>query len=267
METKIQIIGLNDKVLFEHECKNNSIQNTLKVALDKGIDLSGARLNDIVLTDINMSNANLSYAIFSNCILNSVNFYGANLNNAKFEGAHLIKCNMKEANLCNADLSNAILNSIWLTGANLYKASLKDSVLLNDVSIYGANMFECNLSGVHNLPTIPMTCPDHSIFNAWKIIDDCIIELAIPTVAKRLSTYNGRCRADKVYVISIYDMTAKCHIDKVVNTDYGVYEVETIVEIDNFDTDRNNDEGNGIYFFLDKQEAIEYNEDIKSLMI
>lgn len=257
METKIQIIGINDKVLFEYECKNNSIQNTLKVAIDKGIDLSGARLNDLVLTHINMADANLSYAIFSNCVLSSVNFYGTNLNNANFKGAHLIECNMKEANLCNADLSNTVLDGVWFVGANLYRASLKDSVILNDVSIYGANIFGCNLSGVHNLPTIPMVCPDHSIFNGWKIVDDCIIELAIPTLAKRLSTYNGRCRADKVYVISIYDTVAKCYRDNVINTDYDecVYEVGTIVEADKFDTDRNNDEGHGIYFFLDKQQA------------
>ena len=105
----------------------------------------------------------------------------------------------------------------------------------------------------------------------WKkhCLNDCIIELTIPSFTKRLSTYNGRCRADKVYVISIYDMVAKCYKDTVVNTDYDecIYEVETIVNADKFDTDRNNDEGHGIYFFLDKQEAIEYNEDIKTLGI
>ena len=120
------------------------IDANLKGANLKGVSLSkanlrGVYLNDTDLTDVDLAKANLRWADLS----------GANLRWTKLTGAHLGEAILIEADLSYADLSGADLSGADLTGANLvgaklygarlYKADLRDIIIDEATSLYGAN--------------------------------------------------------------------------------------------------------------------------------
>jgi hypothetical protein len=85
---KIEIKNrFTNKVIFSHECENNTIKITVEQA---------------VKVHANLSNANLSNANLSNANLSS-----ANLSNADLSNADLSNANLSNADLSNADLSNS----------------------------------------------------------------------------------------------------------------------------------------------------------------
>ena len=97
---KIQIKHrYNGSILFEHECKNNTIKNTL---------IQGVK------TYANLQRADLSYA----------NLYGANLQGADLYGANLYGANLQGADFYGANLQGANLQGADLYGANLQGADL-----------------------------------------------------------------------------------------------------------------------------------------------
>ena len=96
----------SDEVLFEHDCKNNSIRLTLELAIKSranlsDADLSGANLSDADLSDADLSRANLSRA-------------------------NLRYADLRYADLSDADLSYADLSGADMSGANLSGAYLKN---------------------------------------------------------------------------------------------------------------------------------------------
>jgi len=62
MKTKIQIKSVFGSLLFELECENNSIKNTIAEANNSGANLSGANLIGANLIGANLIGANLSGA-------------------------------------------------------------------------------------------------------------------------------------------------------------------------------------------------------------
>lgn len=74
---------INDFVLFEHNCENNSMRLTMELALKSRAILSGADLSGADLSGANLSRANLS---------------GANLFRA-----NLFRANLREAGLANGE--------------------------------------------------------------------------------------------------------------------------------------------------------------------
>lgn len=112
--------------------------------------------------------------------------------------------------------------------------------------------------------------PSDCDFVGWKVIKDAqtqplyLVKLLIPKDAKVSSWIGDKVRADRAYVLNIYnqdgkevqEVTAKCAInDDIITT----YTVGKYVYPDSFDDDHRNVCSNGIHFFLDKQEAIDYN--------
>ena len=117
--------------------------------------------------------------------------------------------------------------------------------------------------------------PSDCDFIGWKVIKDAqarregksrlyLVKLLIPKEAKVSSWIGDKCRADRAYVLNIYDqegkevqeVIAKCAINDKILTDYTVGEYSYP---DDFDDDFRNICSNGIHFFLDKQEAMDYN--------
>ena len=85
----IQIKSIFGKVLFEYTKLNNTVKDTLEVAVKNNADLTNADL----------SNANLFNTILYNADLRYANLYNADLTNAD-----LTKADLRYANLYNADL-------------------------------------------------------------------------------------------------------------------------------------------------------------------
>ena len=164
---------------------------------------------------------------------------GAYLNGANLEGANLKCANLKCAYLKCANLEGAYLKGAYLEGANLYGANLKCA---------------------SHIPYYPIACPSDGEFTGWKKVNGKLIQLLIPSDAKRSSATTQKCRCDKAKVVAITDIDRSNPIDSITNSNYCTteYVVGQMVLPDKFDDNRWNECSNGIHFFINKQDAINY---------
>src|ERR1700674_410647 len=96
----------------------------------KQADLSGARLEKVDLTDVNLCDALLNKTVLKGAELLLADLRGANLLQANLQNADLLATKLQEANLQAANLSGAAgLQSSQLAGANLYSAVLPTTVV------------------------------------------------------------------------------------------------------------------------------------------
>ena len=176
-----------------------------------------------------------------------------------------------EANLCGANLYGANLRGAYLGGADLYGANLGGAYLcganlggadLCGANLCGANLGGADLCGAKNIPFIPLACPERGEFVGFKKIGEYIVELLIPTNAKRCSATTRKCRASYAKVVSLTTLSGEpVKTNSVTNTGYSpniVYKVGELVYPDAFDDDRWNECSHGIHFFINRQEAVGY---------
>src|SRR5574344_1282298 len=193
-------------------------------------------------------------------VFNKINLRDADLRDADLIGANLICANLRGANLIGANLRGADLESANLIGANLIDADLESANLIC-ANLIDADLRGANLRSAKKIPYIPLACPSDGLFTAWKKVNNCLIKLEILENSKRSSANTNKCRCDKAKVISIVDLSdTNKTITKIINTNYKplTYEVGEIAVADKFDEDRWNECSNGIHFFINKQDAINY---------
>ena len=278
MKNKIKIKDIFGKVLFTYECEYNSMKKTVEEAVKQkislycadlnGVDLRGADLNYVNLNDAKVCGADLSGANLYGANLRGADLCCANLNDANLccsnlSGADLNGANLRGANLCDAELRATDFWSANLRGANLCGANLRGAYLcdtdLCGVNLRWSNLYGAELNGAKNIPFIPLACPNEGSFIAWKKVNNCIVKLFIPEDAKRSSATTNKCRCDKAKVLEIINLETNEHIDEIVNKGYMcVYKVGEMAYPDKFDDNRWDECSNGIHFFVNKQEAIEY---------
>lgn len=217
----------------------------------QGIDLHKADLRGANLCGADLRKSNLCEANLSTTNLWEANLRGANLYEANLIEAILYGANLFEANLCEANLLGSNLRSADLRGADLREAKLQEAEL------YGA----C-LRGATNIPYIPLACPEHGSFTAFKKCGAYIVELLIPADAKRSSATTHKCRASYAKVLSITTLDGEiAKTDRVMNSNYPshiVYKVGEYVYPDAFDENRWKECSHGIHFFINCQDAVEY---------
>lgn len=198
--------------------------------------------------------------------LREADLYGADLRKAilygaDLRGAELGRADLYRADLCGADLSKAHLCGANLCGANLYGASLRGANLYR-ANLRRANLCNADLRGANNIPFIPMACPDTGTFVAWKKANGRIVKLEIPTDAQRSSATGRKCRCDKAKVIEIQELDGSPSELTEVASGYDcnfVYHVGEIAEEPKYDEDRWKECAPGIHFFINRQEAVDYN--------
>ena len=227
-----------------------------------GADLRGADLREANLLGANLLGADLREANLLGADLREANLLGANLRGADLREANLLGANLREANLRGADLRGANLREANLLGANLREADLR-----------GANLIGADLRVAENLDSVTyneqtsffaLQCPETGSFIAWKkaIVagqgDACIVELLVPSEAKRSSATSRKCRVSKAKVVSIKSIDGKEDFDKAI-AQYDnsfVYEVGQFVEPKNgFGEDRWVECDAGIHCFITRKEA------------
>ena len=184
----------------------------------------------------------------------------ANLTGADLRYANLIGANLIGANLIGAGLSGADLRNANLRYANLSNADLRDAYL-SGAYLYGANLSGANLRSAKNIPFIPMACPDTGAFIGYKKASGYILKLEILQDARRSSSTSRKCRCDKAKVLEIQNLYGDIANVKEVKSNYNknfIYRLGEIVEEPNFCEDRWNECAEGIHFFINRQEAVEY---------
>ena len=217
-----------------------------------GANLSGANLRDTILCGASLCGANL----------HSVNLYEANLNSVNLSDADLRDANLRCADLCGANLCSADLRGADLWGANIRSATLCGANLYG-VDIRSANLYNANLSDAKNTPFVPMVCPDSGAFTAWKTAHGFIVKLFIPEDARRSSATGRKCRCGKAVVIAIETADGKPAERYEVASDYDytfIYKVGETVTEPNFCEDRFKECAEGIHFFVNRQEAVDYRD-------
>jgi len=199
--------------------------------------------------------------------LRSANLRSVDLCGTDLYGADLRSADLRNANLCNADLRNANLCSADLYGANLYGANLRNadlrganlrSAYLRNANLYGANLCGADLCGA-DLPHFQII-PEKGGFTAWKKVRGAVLELYVPSSAKRTSSLIGRkVRVSHAKVIKDYPTTGLSQ------KQYGglrersfVYSVGETVAACKFGDDIRVECTYGIHCFITRKEAEEY---------
>ena len=254
---KIDEAELN-KILSNHKLWLMDESNGIRADLS-GVDLEYADLDGADLGDANLSGADLRGADLRGADLWYADLRGADLRDASLGCAHLGYADLGGANLSGADLRDADLRGADLRGANLGRANLYDADF-SGADLGGANLWSTDLSCVKNI-FFPMACPEKGSFIAFKKAGCYIIELFIPSNAKRCSATSRKCRCSKAKVISITTPSGdKTNITEV-HSNYDpnfIYKLGEYVEVKNFDDNRWNECSTGIHFFITRQEAVNY---------
>ena len=255
-QNELNKILVNHKHWINRDCedwknmKANLTGADLRYANLRGANLRGAELFGANLSGANLRNANLTGANLSGAIL-----IGAGLSDADLSVINLRNADLRGANLISADLSGANLSDANLSGANLSDANLIGA------DLRGANLSGAYLLGTKNIPFIPMACPDTGAFIGYKKASGYILKLEILQDARRSSSSSRKCRCDKAKVLEIQNLYGDIANVKEVKSNYNknfIYRLGEIVEEPNFCEDRWNECAEGIHFFINRQEAVEY---------
>ena len=250
-QNELNKILVNHKHWINRDCED---WKNMKANLT-GADLRYANLIGANLIGANLIGAGLSGADLRNADLRYANLSGADLSGANLIGANLIGANLIGAGLSGADLRGADLRYANLSGADLSGANLIGANLI------GANLIGADLLGTKNIPFIPMACPDTGAFIGYKKASGYILKLEILQDARRSSSTSRKCRCDKAKVLEIQNLYGDIANVKEVKSDYDknfIYRLGEIVEEPNFCEDRWNECAEGIHFFINRQEAVEY---------
>ena len=253
----------SNKILFEHEGK---IKDVIQEAVKQHIDLSFADLRSIDLEGANLKGANLRFACINGAMLTGANLEKANLSNSDFDNTVLIHANLKEANLEGANLRYACILGAKFNNANLKDANLSERSFaganLDGANFEGANLEGADLRFAENVPddAMPLACPATGAFIAWKKVDCKLVKLEIPEDAKRSSATTNKCRCSKAKVLAVTNLFETRTYKEVANYNYEplIYKVGEMVYPDSFDENRWKECSNGIHFFMDKNEAINW---------
>ena len=224
----------------------------LKYAILNDINFYKSNLRGANLCTTSLQHTNLSYADFRGATLNDTYIFNSNFAHADFGDASLIGAYLSHSNLTKADFQ----------GANLAWADLRNCVF-DDTDLRDCNFMYANLRGSKYVPYIPLQCPSDGAFVGWKEVNNVLIKLEIPADAKRSSATTNKCRCDKAKVLGFYNTlgTEELNITELVNNKYEEckYVKGEMVYPDFFDEDRWNECSHGIHFFVNKQDAINYN--------
>lgn len=169
-------------------------------------------------------------------------------------GADFCGHNLRVRNFAHTNLRGADLRSADLTYASLYGADLTGVRVDTLTNWHGAD-----LRKAIGVPHIPMVCPSDGPFIGWKLASTdgpkpVLVKLLIPADARRVSGTTRSCRCDKALVLDI-EGAEEAYSTNDSNLRYKAGEY---VYPDKFTEDRWDNYGHGIYFFIDREEALNY---------
>ena len=278
--------------LFRYTCENNTYKCTLGEAIKNHYSLNRLLVVSQDLSSFNFDGLLASRAVFINCICSSSSF-----NDARLYGATFSSCTLDSAVFTNAYLRAAVFQSCMLKCASFDNATL-DNMVISDsilehtsfISTNGydttvcSNCLKCSANIIDNSTYYPLACPSDGAFIGWKTVllrDDnghivtngpryALVKLEIPEDAKRYSadSTSHKCRCDKAKVLDIVVIDTGEHIKDITNVrlldtfpiqiQKTVYTVGEMVYPDSFDNNRWQECSNGIHFFINRQDALNY---------
>lgn len=212
----------------------------MKYSIIKGIDLAGWDMTGLDLSRATFEDCNLRGTDFSGSKMDHVAFYNNEIRDMKLRGCLARGCSFRFQDMEGIDLS----------GANIYASVLEDAINQDKVITD------------ENTKWYKMRCPEEGPFIAWKCCTDLrVVMMLVPADAKRcMSTLEtGRVSKVKVLKITNIDETENyTWAQSTVDPDF-YYEVGKWLEPANgFQEDRWKDSSQGIHFFLERQQCVDY---------
>ncbi len=214
------------------------------------LDLSRQEISDADISGWDIpENISFEWTVFTNVDMTDTTFQKCNLNHVWFKecktrGIRFRHCDVQEANFRWLDFTGADFS-----GSNFYSTLLEyattEDITYNDDTKY-----------------YRMVCPETGPFVAWKCCTDLrVVQLLVPADARRVSATADTCRCDKAKVLSIKSIDetkSYTWAQSTVDPDF-YYEVGKWVEPANgFETNRWRDSSQGIHFFMERQQAVDY---------
>ena len=191
---------------------------------------------EVIINYAYLRGADLSGADLRGAYLSRADLSGADLRGADLRGADLSGADLRGAYLSRADLSGADLR-----GADLSRADLRGAYLSEDEEIRKGKILEKEIVG-------------------YKKCKNNIVKLKIPKGAIVFSINNHKCRTNIARVISI-DGSKEKGLKVESNYDGNfVYEVGRVVAVKEFNLMYNIECASGIHFFMNGEDAREYNQ-------
>ena len=290
---EIKLYDIYNNVLFRYTCNANTYKRTLAEACKAHYPLDKLLVVSQDLTGSNFDGLNAAHAVFINCFCSSSSF-----NNARLYGATFSGCKLESAKFEEAYLRTSIFQSCTMKCTSFDNATVDNMVINDSVFEYTSFLFthgydstvfhnciKCSANIVNNSTYYPLACPSDGAFIGWKTVvlrDDAghivtkgpryaLVKLEIPEDAKRSSADSTtmKCRCDKAKVLDITVIDTGEHIKDITNVrvvdtypspsiQKTVYKVGEMVCSDSFDDNRWQECTNGIHFFINKQDAINY---------
>ena len=261
----------------------------------KGVDLSWSDLNGANFQEANLENAdlryikakgaNFSYANLRGAVLSGGDLLGADFSGADLDGARLCSANLISAKFTSANCNevsfddsnlddaifcraNLVDSSFWhakLNNADFREADIKDAYFgTKDIST-STFVTLAHARGVKeaSFPFISKGLPEGEFIGWKRLRGNIIAKLKIPADSKRLQplTLKDKFRCDKALVLELYnvDGTPSEEIEgRSISTYDFRYRVGAMVYADEFNEDVFKGCTHGIYFFLDRQKAVDY---------
>lgn len=211
---------------------------------ETALNFHGGVVNNRDLSWQDLRNADFSHISDRNLKLVGADISGANFSHANLKGSDMRKCIAR-----GTDFTGAILDDTLATGAEFTNCDFSRA------SFVGAQLTDT----AHDR-YVPMVCPAEGSFIGYKKAGGHIVKLYIPDNAKRLSGSDRRCRTNLALVLSITTLDGEETGIQEVKSDIGnmIYRVGQHVVVNEWDNNRFHDHVPGIWFFIDRMEAVLY---------
>jgi hypothetical protein len=217
---KNQMLDLTESIIHDVDFSGQDLTN---------IDFSFTRFERVDLTEADMSHSKVSQCSFYDCKMQRIKFTGSDLRESIF----------RYNDLSGSDIS----------GADLHHAVLEEAVL-------------DDIKSDENTKWWRMVPPEKGPFIAWKCCTELrVVQMLVPADAQRVSATAETCRCSKAKVLSIKSIDETKSYDwaqSTVDPDF-YYEVgKWAVPSNGFEPDRWKDSSRGIHFFMERQQAVDY---------
>lgn len=249
-------MNLKHAVFRNSKLKNNSFVDTdLTEAIFEDAIIENSIFNNVSLIKADLKNVYCRNSVFKKTNLSYSNLYHSNLFFSDFSYSYLYFTNLSFANL----------TGLRFVGANLSSANFEYSILTGsdflNAKISSTRFNNSDLRWASHVNFIPIACPEEGSFIGYKKARNRIIKLEICEDAKRSSALGRKCRCNKAKVLSITNFDGTPALVSELPSDYDfnfIYKVGEIIEEPNYCENRFNEYSEGIRFFINRQEAIDY---------
>lgn len=213
-------------------------------------------INTVTFVDCNFVNCNFTESIknttfkncnFTNCKIDTL------IENTTFDFGSILSCDFSISRLI-----NTIFNKNSIVNCNFFRVDLIKSYFI-DLTDNRYNLF------------LSLQCPEEGAFIGYKKLCDksdneFICKLLIPREAKRSSATTRKCRCSMAKVLEIINIKTNIKVEKVEHIICSfssgikkvIYKTGKYVYSDSWDENRWNEYGDGISFFITKEEVMNY---------